>query len=87
MEDQARFNKYVLKAREHATNGEIEEAIKYNKKAYHIAQVDKIANRIKKLEVKKFCKPALILYCKCLNVMNISYVRQFLKSEAICFKH
>ena len=51
LEDQVRFNKYVLRAKELAINGEIEEAIRYNKKAYHIAQVDKIAKRIKKLEV------------------------------------
>ena len=51
LEQQALFNKYVLKGKEYATNGEIEEAIKYNKKAYLIVPVEKLANRIKKLEV------------------------------------
>ena len=51
LEEQALFNKYVLKGKEYATNGEIEEAIRYNKKAYHIAPMEKLANRIKKLEV------------------------------------
>ena len=51
LEDQALFNKYVLKGKEYAANGEIEEAIRYNKKAYLIAPVEKLANRIKKLEV------------------------------------
>ena len=54
LEDQALFNKYVIKAKDCATNGEIEEAIRYNKKAYHIVPIEKIANRIRKLEVKLF---------------------------------
>ena len=49
--DQARFNEYVIKAKDCATNGEIEDAIRYNKKAYHIVPIEKIANRIRKLEV------------------------------------
>ena len=53
-EDKLKFNRYVMKAKELASFGKIEEAIKYNKQAYLIAPVDKIAKRICKLEVV-FC--------------------------------
>ena len=50
-EDQARFNKYIQRAKLLVEEGNIEQALHYNKKALKICHRDKLARKIKKMEV------------------------------------
>ena len=51
-DDEARRNKYVEKAKELSDQGDIAEAVSLLKKAQEIIPTDKIARRIKRMEVR-----------------------------------
>jgi hypothetical protein len=65
--DQQRFNELVMKAKKLIGEGNIEDALKLNKKALSICYSEKLAKKIKKMEVILFCfiiyKMEVILFC------------------------
>ena len=61
-EDQERFNKYIQQAKKLVGEGNVEDALRYNKKALKICHKEKLAKKIKKMEVGSEEKQ--ILFCK-----------------------
>ena len=53
-EDQARYKKYIQRAKLCVEEGDVQQAVAYNKKALKIYHTDKLARKIKKMEVCVF---------------------------------
>jgi hypothetical protein len=51
-DDQEKFNKLVTQAKKLISDGQVKEALKMNKEALQIYHSDKLANKIKKMEVR-----------------------------------
>ena len=50
-EDRERFNKYIQHAKKLVSEGNVADALRYNKKALKICHKEKLARKIKKMEV------------------------------------
>ena len=62
-EEQARFNKLVVKAKELASQGHVKHALELNQRALTLHHSDKLAKRVAKMEVR-ILKVGLLLCTK-----------------------